>query len=179
MIENDSLQNSMKPNYVLVGDTGEKDEEAGERIIAKHGNCIQAVFLHSVSEVSDRTRHFIPNDRVFRGVPIYYFRTYVGAAAKACKIGLINTDGLLRVIDEAEREITLKENTKFKPTIILKGSYPFNANLKASRRLELENDILFALRLNKIARKTSTALDFKSTVPVGVFASMKSFLTRR
>jgi len=34
--------------YVIVGDTGEKDEEAAERIIAKHPERVKAVFLHSV-----------------------------------------------------------------------------------------------------------------------------------
>ena len=113
---------------------------------------VRAVFLHVVSDSPNRDRLLIPNDRVFQGVPIYYFRTYVGAAGKACKCGLISKTGLFRVLDEAERDLYSKENAKWEPTTLLKGGYPFNKFMKASRRIELENDIENALKINRITR---------------------------
>ena len=77
---------SPKPvgRYILIGDTGEKDEEAGERIAEKYPNRLRAVFLHCVSGSEDRSKMpKMPSDRVVNGVPVYYFRTYVGAAYKA------------------------------------------------------------------------------------------------
>ena len=152
MVSNETSQNNVTPTYIIVGDTGEKDEEAGERIIAKHGKrLIKAVFLHAVSSARDRSAFAIPEDRLYKGVPIYYFRTYVGAASKACKGGLISTKALQRVIIEAERDLSNTESLKVKPTIVLKGSYPFSKVLKASRRSELENDMRLAEKVNKIS----------------------------
>ena len=130
-------------------ETGERDEDASERIIRKHGkSTIKAIFLHSVTDVKDRSMLQVPEDRIYMGVPIYYFRTYVGAAGKACKQGLINPSGLLRIIDAARNDVDIKENTKLKPSVLFKGGYPFNKEIKASRRTELESDIAMALKLN-------------------------------
>lgn len=102
-----SRTENVKPDYIFIGDTGEKDEEAAERIIKAHKN-MKAVFLHVVSSASDRSKlPPIPQDRKFDGVPIYYFRTYVGAAVKAARNGLISKDGLLRVMSRAESDLLI------------------------------------------------------------------------
>lgn len=149
MISSEENKDGERPNYIFIGDTGERDEDAGERIIRKHGkSTIKAVFLHAVTDKKDRSMLKVPEDRIYKGVPIYYFRTYVGAAGKACKQGLINPSGLLRVIDAAREDVESKEKAKFKPTVLLKGGYPFDDDVKASRRTELESDIAMALKLN-------------------------------
>ena len=148
MVQNELKSNGSKPGYIIIGDTGEKDEEAGERIISKYGHSIKGVFLHAVSGSADRSIVTIPKDRIYLGVPIFYFRTYVGAASKACKNGLISSEGLFRVINEAEKDITLKEKMKTRPINFVKN-YPFNRMLKDSRRKELELDIDNAYKLNK------------------------------
>ena len=96
--------------YLFVGDTGEKDEEAGERIARKFGSSrLRAVFLHSVSDSVDRSLLRLPKDRSTNGVPIYYFRTYVGAANKAFRGNLLGREALLRVIDTASSELSILE----------------------------------------------------------------------
>jgi hypothetical protein len=42
---------TMQLSYIFIGDTGEKDEEAAERIAEKHPKRIKAAFLHFVYEV--------------------------------------------------------------------------------------------------------------------------------
>jgi hypothetical protein len=138
-----------------VGDTGERDEEAGERIIAKHGRAVRAVFLHAVSDSRDRSRVSLPADRIYKGIPVYYFRTYVGAASKACSGGLISTNALKRVIVEAEKNLSALESKKTKPLAIIRGGgglLTSKSEFLQSRRLELEADISLALKVNKIYR---------------------------
>ena len=64
LLENDmSRNNNIIPDYIFVGDTGEKDEEAGERIIQRHAKNVKAVFLHVVSDKADRSKIVLPKDR--------------------------------------------------------------------------------------------------------------------
>ena len=101
----------------MIGDTGERDEDAGERIIRKHGpSTMRAIFLHAVTDSRDRSSLRLPDDRSLDGVPILYFRTYVQAAGKACKEGLMSRNGLRRVIESAKMDIDAKEDAKLKPT---------------------------------------------------------------
>lgn len=91
---------------MYVGDTGEMDQEAGETMLREYPEVVQAVFLHVVS--SDPPSSFpssglyIPPPKLINGRPLVFFRTYVGAAAKATQLGLMEADGLMRVIEEAE-----------------------------------------------------------------------------
>mmetsp|Transcript_95 Transcript_95/g.235 ORF Transcript_95/g.235 Transcript_95/m.235 type:complete len:377 (+) Transcript_95:82-1212(+) len=95
--------------YVYVGDTGELDQEAGETMLREYPEVVQAVFLHVVS--SDQPSSFppsglpIPSPKLINGRPLVFFRTYVGAAAKATQLGLMEGDGLMRVVDEAEKAL--------------------------------------------------------------------------
>jgi hypothetical protein len=135
MVENDA-KNRRDCNYIIVGDTGEKDEEAGERIAKKFGSKkIRAIFLHCVSDSPDRSLLLLPKDRQMNGVPIYYFRTYVGAASKAFQNKLMTVEGLQRVIDASKNDLLVLEKkvnsskiTTLQPII-------------SSRRNELERDI--------------------------------------
>jgi hypothetical protein len=108
MMENDSKRNRIS-DYILIGDTGEKDEDAGERIALKYGpSRMKAIFLHVVSDDHESIPESLvnlPSDRVINRVPIYYFRTYVGAATKAYKNKLIGADGVNRIVKNAIEEL--------------------------------------------------------------------------
>ena len=87
-------------NYVYVGDTGELDAEAGETMLREYPHLVKAVFLHVVSgELNQEV--VVPPSRVINGRMIIYFRTYVGAAIDAIRLGLMSVDGLRRTIDAA------------------------------------------------------------------------------
>jgi hypothetical protein len=92
--------------YIYVGDTGELDQEAGETMLREYPEVVQAVFLHVVSSDPPSTFRssglFIPPPKLINGRPLVFFRTYVGAAAKATQLGLMELDGLMRVVEEAE-----------------------------------------------------------------------------
>ena len=85
--------------YVWVGDTGELDQEAGETMLREYPEVVKAVFLHVVSETPGLA---IPPPKLINGRPVVFFRTYVGAAARAVQLGLMGEDGLLRVMAAAE-----------------------------------------------------------------------------
>ena len=85
--------------YVWVGDTGELDQEAGETMLREYPEVVKAVFLHVVSETPGPA---IPPPKLINGRPVVFFRTYVGAAARAVQLGLMGEDGLLRVMAAAE-----------------------------------------------------------------------------
>lgn len=104
--------------YVLIGDTGEKDEEAGERIAKKYPQKMRAIFLHSVYNWRASQKKLkletLPLDRQVNGVPILYFRTYVGAAIKAQRKNLISKDAVRRVAQQAVTELTQLDEGKGK-----------------------------------------------------------------
>lgn len=130
MLKNDASR-GVRENYVLVGDTGERDEEAGERIARMYPKRIKAVFLHAVTSSKDRAKFEVPADKVINGVPFLYYQTYVGAAIKAKRVGLMGAAGVNRVIAQARRDLAAKE--------------PRTANVAPSSKwLELERDIAMA-----------------------------------
>lgn len=102
-------QHADAEKYILIGDTGEKDEEACERIAKKYPTKVQAIFLHSVSRIQPRSpaAHSLPADRMVDTVPVYYFRTYVGAAVKAWQNGLLESSALIRVTQQAIADLEL------------------------------------------------------------------------
>lgn len=63
---------------------------------------MRAVFLHVVSDSPSQEGVRIPADREVNGVPVVYFRTYVGAAVKAVELGLMDRSGLNNVIAAAK-----------------------------------------------------------------------------
>lgn len=156
MVENDAKK-KRDCDYIIVGDTGEKDEEAGERIARKFGpKKIRAVFLHCVSDSPDRSLLLLPKDRLMNGVPIFYFRTYVGAASKAYQNRLMTPEGLQRVIDAAKNDLLVLENK------VTKNKIETLQPIISSRRNELERDISDA---KVVKRASSFQAAFISTNP--------------
>lgn len=131
--------------YIFIGDTGDRDEDAAERMALGCPDSLKAVFLHNVYatkgmhspsankhprrstttaagsaypltigayassqpnqhhslQVQEHQQQQQRQDRTVNGVPIFYFRTYIGAAAKAYKAGLIGQEAVKRVAAQA------------------------------------------------------------------------------
>ncbi len=135
-------------SYVLIGDTGEKDEEAGELMARYYPSRVKAVFLHAVSRLKPKSgQNFldisvhIPADRNVNGVPIFYFRTYVGAAVKAYQNNLISKDGVMRVTESALKELESIDNRLVKSNFLNRIRRKRIAELQALRWKELHDDI--------------------------------------
>jgi len=88
--------------YIYVGDTGELDQEAGETMLREYPEVVRGIFLHVVSDAPDP---MIPSPKLINGRPVIFFRTYVGAAAIATQLRLIDEEGLMRVRDAAEEKL--------------------------------------------------------------------------
>lgn len=89
--------------YIYVGDTGELDQEAAETMLREYPQVVKAVFLHVVSGTPNPV---LPPPKLINGRPIIFFRTYVGAAAKATQLKLMTEEGLLRVMAAAEAKLS-------------------------------------------------------------------------
>ncbi|CAM9315505.1 unnamed protein product, partial [Sphacelaria rigidula] len=108
LVEDDGMGGRGRPTgveggYVFIGDTGEGDPRAGELMSSEYPERLRAVFLHVVSDAARQDRVRVPLDKEVNGVPFVYFRTYVGAAVKAVRLGLIDKTGLNNVIAEAKQ----------------------------------------------------------------------------
>lgn len=147
--------------YILVGDTGEKDEEAGERMAMKYPQRLRAIFLHSVTESKDRSSLRVPTDRAVNGVPVYYFKTYVGAALKAFQNKIITSKGLQRVIAQAQLDLQTIEQRKkvMLPPWLVSNQQEL---LIASRREEIEEDIREAMKVVRLPKAITVA--YSSTI---------------
>jgi hypothetical protein len=130
-------RNNMNCRYVFIGDTGEKDEDAGERIIAKYSSKMKAMFLHFVTEDLENE---LPTDRIVNGVPVFYFKTYVGAAVKAFQNRLVSTDGLRRIAAEAHSDLLAMDNSVYQFGSI-KKNFRNESDTMKSRWKDLENDL--------------------------------------
>jgi len=100
LIEQDPSRVLMR--YIYVGDTGELDQEAGETMLREYPQLVKAVFLHVVSEQPNPR---IPPLKFINGRPVVFFRTYVGAAAKACQLGLLTTKQMMKIVDVAQSDL--------------------------------------------------------------------------
>lgn len=85
--------------YIYVGDTGELDQEAGETMLREYPEVVKAIFLHAVS--GEEGPVVVPSPKLINGRPVVFFRTYVGAATSAMQLGLMDIEGLQRVINSA------------------------------------------------------------------------------
>lgn len=144
MMSHDELKSAegLERQYILIGDTGEKDEEAGEKVALKHPNKMRAIFMHHVYNALDERLHRpFPKDRVVNGVPIYYFRTYVGAAVKAYENKLIDKDGLKRIASRAMQDLQDIDNNVGGVKTSLLGKLQRGTADKESRWSELKKDI--------------------------------------
>jgi hypothetical protein len=169
MVESDAKSGDDR-QYVFIGDTGDRDEDAAQRMATKYPHKLRAVFLHhvfpvphpqhtvgtktirtanrgdkgiaatagnslaalsasasasispeairhalsSVTTASDQVPAATPSDRYINGVPLYYFRTYIGAAAKAHAANLIDAAALRRVVLQAAKDMRLHEETSYR-----------------------------------------------------------------
>jgi hypothetical protein len=97
--------------YIYVGDTGELDQEAGETMLREYPEVVKAVFLHVVSEESLPP---IPESKLINGRPVIFFRTYVGAAVSAKKLGLVSESAMMRVVAAAQQALDSVSRTSDK-----------------------------------------------------------------
>mmetsp|Transcript_1977 Transcript_1977/g.2681 ORF Transcript_1977/g.2681 Transcript_1977/m.2681 type:complete len:310 (-) Transcript_1977:245-1174(-) len=109
LIQQDPTGNILQ--YVYVGDTGELDQEAGETMLREYPEVVKAVFLHVVSE---QPYPRIPPPKIINGRPIIFFRTYVGAAVKACQLGLMNESAMMNVVSAAQESLDKVSRTSEK-----------------------------------------------------------------
>jgi len=104
--------------YVYVGDTGELDQEAGEAMLREYPDLVRAVFLHVVTD-DPKGPASMPGPKLVNGRPVVFFRTYVGAASDAVRLGLMDPDGLRSVIEASLRELRGVPETSSKWTDLL------------------------------------------------------------
>lgn len=117
------------PEYgsVFLGDSGQGDAIFGARAAATSGGDMRAVFIHNVTHLDDAAKA----DFATKGV--FVFDTYVGAAAEAFKRGLIDKQGLTRVLEDAQHDF--------------KGLSFSSGEQQAARQAELERDLAAARAL--------------------------------
>jgi len=99
-----SQEKDKQISYVFVGDTGEQDQQAGEWMLIHYPALMKALFLHVVTFDATKPDPF-PQDILINGVPVLFFRTYVGAALKAVQHQLMSVEGLKMVIDQARVDV--------------------------------------------------------------------------
>ncbi|KAG5179085.1 hypothetical protein JKP88DRAFT_270434 [Tribonema minus] len=92
-------------DYIFIGDTGEGDTKAGVKMCETFPRELRAMFMHAVS--CDSEYCITPDDYTINGVPVLFFKTYVGAARKAYEAGLMDKAGVQRVIDRSVMELEL------------------------------------------------------------------------
>ena len=90
--------------YIYVGDVGELDQEAGETMLREYPEVVKAVFLHVVSDQIDPPP-IIPPPKMINGRPLVFFKTYVGAAVDAVRLGYMDLNGLESVIEAATKKL--------------------------------------------------------------------------
>lgn len=116
--------------------------------LGKHGSRVRAVFLHAVSGCKDSSVCNVPADRIVEGVPFFYFKTYVGAAAKAVQHGLLERNGLQRVVKAAVEDLETKNPIQSISDVPLKKNWlqklAVSDSDKATQWYDLQKDIAFA-----------------------------------
>lgn len=118
--------------YIIIGDTGEKDEEAAERAAMKYPDRLRAVFMHQVYDIKTKDSQVRRATRKVNGVPFYYFRTYVGAATTAYRNKMISKEALKRVTEQAVANLkTLDEQ--------ISGKSEVNPIHRLSKKKQLES----------------------------------------
>ena len=93
-------------SFVFVGDTGERDGEAGELMCYKYVEKMACVLLHVVG-TSD-----VPSSYEVNGIPIRFFRTYAGAASICYDLALLERDAVDRVCERALLEASVYDDSR-------------------------------------------------------------------
>lgn len=94
-------------DFVLMGDSGQKDPEVFRRIVAENPGRIAAVLVRDVTAPErDREVHEIAHEVEASGVPMALVETTAAAAEKAAEAGLIHPDAVDEVAaaEEHDRE---------------------------------------------------------------------------
>lgn len=94
--------------YIFIGDTGEYDVDAGLRMCETFPGELRAIFLHVVSPFAVSC----PPDYNVNGVPVIFFKTYVGAARKALTAGLLGEAAVRKVTATAIRDLEMTGEPK-------------------------------------------------------------------
>lgn len=84
--------------FVFLGDSGQGDAIAGERMRDEHGSAMRAVFIHDVINTAEGERARLRAKRV------YFNDTYIGAALDAHALGILSLDALAGVARAAVAE---------------------------------------------------------------------------
>ena len=92
--------------FVFIGDTGERDGEAGELMCYKYPELMEAVLLHIVGPGA------APEAYEVNGVPVRFFRTYVGAADICHALGLLDRGAVDRVCERALVESSVYDDSR-------------------------------------------------------------------
>ena len=144
-------------NFVYVGDTGDIDEDVASTLVeGPHRAALRAVFLHEVQRVHfknkavystlDKYGHSIFNRRTTVHPCIFYFRTYIGAAIQASRVGLISKHAVLRVVKSASAEFEKIQAGKKKT---FSTHVSFRAELRASEfNVDLERALEYCCDIN-------------------------------
>lgn len=90
-------------DFVFVGDSGQGDAVFGRRLMQEHGDVVRAVFIHDVVDTPGEER------RQWRRDGVVFFDTYVGAAVEAWRKGLVQAEGVRRIIEQARSSLGLIE----------------------------------------------------------------------
>ena len=93
-------------SFVFVGDTGELDGQAGELMCYKYPELMEAVLLHIVGPGT------VPEAYEVNGVPVRFFRTYVGAADICHALGLLDRGAVDRVCERALMESSVYDDSR-------------------------------------------------------------------
>ena len=93
-------------SFVFVGDTGELDGQAGELMCYKYPELMACVLLHVVD--TDK----VPSSYEVNGIPIRFFRTYVGAASICHDLALLERDAVDRVCERALLEASVYDDSR-------------------------------------------------------------------
>ena len=117
------------------------DEEAGCRIASKYPDRLKAIFLHIVTSSETASKFKAPVDRLLKingkNIPIFYYKTYVGAGLKAYKAGLIGSSALDRIVKQAKLDLNALSPL---PIVATMGSIS-HYNIVESRWRDLERDV--------------------------------------
>ena len=115
--------------FVFTGDSGQGDAIFGKRIWLEFREDVRGIFIHDVVDTPEDRRALSRNEGVI------FFDTYVGAAVEAFNLGLISQEGVGKVVNAAQKELS---NIAFA-----------DSRQKQDRLADLERDVNRTLNLEQ------------------------------
>jgi uncharacterized protein DUF2183 len=95
---NEYKQQYPEYGYVFMGDSGQGDVMAAQKMLATDPKALAGAFIHDVVNTPEAKRE------EYRKQGIVFFDSYVGAAAEAFDKGLIQREGMARIAQSAISE---------------------------------------------------------------------------